>query len=47
MLHNDRHTAPWPPLDLLLVRLIALIALHTGQRPDVIAAALQTTAARD
>jgi hypothetical protein len=44
MLHNDRHTAPWPPLDLLLVR---LIALHTGQRPDVIAAALQTTAARD
>ena len=44
MLHNDRHTAPGAPLDLLLVH---LIALHTGQRPDVIAAALQTTAARD
>lgn len=43
-LHNDRHNAPWPPLDELLVH---LIALHTGQRLDVIATALRATAARD
>lgn len=39
-LHNDRHNAPWPPLDELLVH---LIALHTGQHPDVIAEALRVT----
>ena len=43
-LHNDRHNAPWPPLDELLVH---LIALHTGQKPDVIAEALRATATRD
>ena len=43
-LHNDRHNAPWPPLDELLVH---LIALHTGQEPDVIAAALRVTATDD
>jgi AcrR family transcriptional regulator len=41
-LHNDRHNAPWPPLDELLVH---LIALHTGQQPDVIARALRATTA--
>ena len=41
-LHNDRHNAPWPPLDELLVQ---LIALHTGQEPDVIAEALRVTTA--
>jgi AcrR family transcriptional regulator len=41
-LHNDRHNAPWPPLDELLVH---LIALHTGQERDVIAGALRVTAA--
>jgi AcrR family transcriptional regulator len=41
-LHNDRHNAPWPPLDELLVH---LIALHTGQHPDAIAEALRVTAA--
>jgi AcrR family transcriptional regulator len=35
-LHNDRRNAPGPPLDELLVH---LIALHTGQEPDVIAGA--------
>jgi AcrR family transcriptional regulator len=44
MLHIDRHNAPWPPLDELLVH---LLALHTGQKPDVIAAALRVTAVRD
>ncbi|HJY57252.1 MAG TPA: hypothetical protein VJ418_12775, partial [Streptosporangiaceae bacterium] len=44
MLHIDRHNAPWPPLDELLVH---LIALHTGQEPDVIAAALRVTATDD
>ncbi len=43
-LHNDRHNAPWPPLDELLVH---LIALHTGQQPDVIGEALRVTAAGD
>jgi AcrR family transcriptional regulator len=43
-LHNDRHNAPWPPLDELLVH---LVALHTGQQPDVIAEALRVTAAGD
>jgi AcrR family transcriptional regulator len=43
-LHNDRHNAPWPPLDELLVH---LIALHTGRHPDVIADALRVTAADD
>jgi AcrR family transcriptional regulator len=43
-LHNDRHNAPWPPLDELLVH---LIALHTGQEPDVIAEALRVTATGD
>jgi AcrR family transcriptional regulator len=43
-LHNDRHNAPWPPLDELLVH---LIALHTGREPDVIAEALRVTAADD
>ena len=43
-LHNDRHNAPWPPLDELLVR---LIALHTAQKPDVIAEALRVTAIGD
>ena len=43
-LHNDRHNAPWPPLDELLVH---LIALHTGRHPDVIAEALRVTAADD
>jgi AcrR family transcriptional regulator len=38
-LHNDRHSAPWPPLDELLVH---LIVLHTGQQPDVIAEALRS-----
>ena len=41
-LHNDRHNAPWPPLDELLVQ---LIALHTGQEPEVIAEALRVTTA--
>jgi hypothetical protein len=41
-LHNDRHNAPWPPLDELLVH---LIALHTWQEPDVIAKALRVTTA--
>ena len=43
-LHNDRHNAPWPPLDELLVH---LIALHTGRQPDVIAEALRVTATGD
>jgi len=43
-LHNDRHNAPWPPLDELLIH---LIALHTGQQPDVIAEALRVTTASD
>jgi len=43
-LHNDRHNAPWPPLDELLIH---LIALHTGQPPEVIAEALRVTAADD
>lgn len=42
-LHNDRHNAPWPPLDELLVH---VIALHTGQEPDVIAAAFRLTATK-
>ena len=41
-LHNDRHNAPWPPLDELLVQ---LIALYTGQEPEVIAEALRVTTA--
>jgi len=43
-LHNDRRNAPWPPLDELLVH---LIALHTGQAPDMIAEALRVTATDD
>jgi hypothetical protein len=43
-LHNDRHNAPWPPLDELLAY---LIAMHIGQQPDVIAEALRVTAAGD
>jgi len=41
-LHNDRHNAPWPPLDELLIH---LIALHTGQQPGVIAEALRVVTA--
>jgi len=43
-LHNDRHNAPWPPLDELLIH---LIALHTGQQLDVIAEAFRVTATSD
>jgi hypothetical protein len=43
MLHNDRHNAPGPPLDELLVHLIALHRAAAGRDRR----SLRTTTARD
>jgi AcrR family transcriptional regulator len=41
MLHIDRHNAPWPPLDDLLIE---LVAVHTGQTRPAVTTALQRVA---